>query len=107
MKRSVCIVLVLLIVLSLATPGYCYGPIRKLGRGICNLLTWPFEIPYRIMETNKSSGTSAAITIGIWNGACSMIMRFFFGVYEVATFPVPIPAGYEPCLKDPEFLLIK
>jgi hypothetical protein len=32
-----------------------------------------------------------------------MCVRAVVGVYEIATFPIPLPKGYGPILKDPEF----
>lgn len=103
MKKIFMIVLVSLLVLSLATPAYCQGPFRKLGRGIWNFITSPLEILNRFEETRARSGYYEAFTYGLCEGACMVGFRAAMGFYEVITFPVPIPAGYKPILSDPEF----
>ena len=107
MKKLISISLILLVVLNLATPGYCYGPLNKLVRGVSNMLTCPLEIPYRMGETNKISGPYEAATYGFWNGTCAMLLRAAVGFGEVLSFPFPIPDGYKPILNDPEFFFEK
>ncbi len=104
MKKAILISLVLLLILNLAGPGYCYGPVEKLGRGIANLITWPLEIPNRMTQANKRSGPYEAATYGLMEGICSMLVRLAAGVFEVATFPFPLPERYEPILNDPELI---
>ncbi|MDD5422696.1 MAG: exosortase system-associated protein, TIGR04073 family [Candidatus Omnitrophica bacterium] len=101
MKKIISIVLVTLFILNIAQVGYC-GPMRKLGRGVSNLLTFPYEIPHRIMETNKRAGPYEAATYGLLEGLCMMVGRAGAGFYEVVSFPIPVPPGYEPLINDPE-----
>lgn len=103
-RRAVIIFLALLFVMNLATDGYCFGPLKKLGRGICNLLTFPFEIPHRMIDANKRSGFYEAMTYGFWEGIINMGGRAASGFWEIATFPIPIPLEYKPIMDDPEFL---
>jgi len=103
MKKLFSICLVLLIILSISTPGYCNGPIKKLTRGVSNIATFPFEMYNRIKETNDRSGVMMAATYGVVEGFAMMVFRLAAGMYEVATFPIPMPEKYEPILKDPEF----
>ena len=79
------------------------NPLRKLGRGVCNVVTFPFEIPYQIGRTNRTDGPFAAFTYGAVKGVVMTGLRAVVGVYEVISFPFPLPEGYKPILNDPEF----
>jgi putative exosortase-associated protein (TIGR04073 family) len=76
---------------------------KKLGRGVCNLATFPFELTNQIGRTNNSDGAMAALTWGIIKGVGMTGFRALVGAYEVVTFPFPIPGNYDPILTDPEF----
>ena len=106
MKKIVMACLVFLLIASLAGPGYCDGPIKKLGRGVWNGITWPLELPNRITEANRRSGAMHAATYGVLEGVCLMIGRACAGFWEIVTFPFPIPEEYQPILKDPEYFLL-
>ena len=107
-KQLTAICLILALVLGSATPGYChYGPVRKLCRGICNMLFSPCEIVNRINEVSRDAGGVEGVTTGIWKGATMMCFRAGIGFFEVLLFPIPIPDHYEPSLKDPEFFFFK
>lgn len=80
-------------------------PLRKLGRGISNCLTFLIEIPNQISKTNNNDGPVAAITYGVAKGITMSIFRMVIGGYEVLTFPIPLPEWYRPILTDPEFML--
>jgi len=103
LKRTVSIMLVFLLVLALSSPAYCDDPIKKLGRGIANMLTFPLEIPLHIRRVNDEEGTVAAVTYGLVKGLAMSLYRAFIGIYETATFTVPLPPSYKPILTDPEF----
>lgn len=84
----------------------CAGdPLKKLGRGLANVLTFPIEIPNQISKTNNCEGPMAAATVGLVKGIVMAAFRAVVGVYEVATFPFPIPECYKPILTDPEYML--
>ena len=96
--------LVIFIILSMITSSaYCDDALKKLGRGICNCVTFPFEIFEQIKRTNLSDGPMAGWTWGLLKGVGMTGVRAVVGVYEVVTFPVPLPKHYAPILKDPEF----
>ncbi len=104
-KKSVLILLsVLALITALASPAYCDDPMKKLGRGICNLGTFFFEVPLQISRVNQTDGPMAASTWGILKGFGMSGVRLLTGVYEAMTFPFPLPKDYEPILKDPEFM---
>lgn len=79
------------------------GPLKKLGRGAANFLTFPYELFYRIGEVNKTDGPYAAFTFGVVKGLTMSVYRALIGTYEVLSFPLPIPEGYRPIITDPEF----
>ena len=82
----------------------CGDPLKKLGRGVCNAVTFPFEIPNQIQRTNNTDGPMAAYTWGVLKGVGMTALRAVVGVYEIVTFPFPFPEGYKPILTDPEFI---
>lgn len=83
--------------------GYWDGVGRKLGRGAANVVTAPLELirnPYLISERD---GGLAGITVGLVHGVTDLVVRAVAGVYEVATFLLPVPKGFRP-LVSPEFI---
>src|SRR5580692_6589591 len=78
-------------------PGNDYGPTRKLGRGLANILYAGAELIQTPTAMNEREGNAAA-----WSyGGVKAIGRFFFrigaGVFEVVTFPFPTNKGsYRP-----------
>lgn len=109
-KRIVSMAFIFLFILSLATSAYCDdplkkldNPLKKLGRGACNLITFPFELFHQISDINNIEGPFAGITYGVIKGVAMSGIRALVGAYEVATFPIPFPKEYKPILTDPEF----
>ncbi len=77
------------------------NPVTKLGRGFSNILTAPLQY---FIQTSKLSEEHDAVTAflgGLVNGTGFMLWRMGVGVYEVATFPVPLHSNYGPVL-DPD-----
>ena len=104
MKIRLNIVIILILLMAVFTvSAYADTPIKKLGRGVCNILTCPLEIFKAIQDTHNESGFFAALTWGLLKGAFNTGVRAFVGAYEVVTFPIPLPADYKPILTDPEF----
>lgn len=102
-KKLIITALIFLFVVSMATPGYCGDPIRKLGRGICNIITCPFELFKQPSDVTNADGPMAGATYGVLRGVGMMGARIVIGVYETTTFLVPFPKDYRPILTDPEF----
>lgn len=102
--------LALLLALGLATicradihdpPSNDYGPTRKLGRGISNLLFGWSELPTTIAKINQDEGNSAAAGYGVVRGVGRSVLRIQAGVFELLTFPFPIIRGtYYPVLES-------
>jgi putative exosortase-associated protein (TIGR04073 family) len=80
-------------------PGNDYGPTRKLGRGIGNLLFASSELPVSVCNVNKEEGNAAAASYGIVRGLGRSTARHFTGIFEILTFPFPIwRDSYRPVL---------
>ncbi len=78
-------------------PGADYGPTRKLGRAISNILYAGSELGYTMCELNESDGNSAAYAYGIVKGIGRTIDREGFGWAELFTFAAPTYKGsYRP-----------
>lgn len=105
MRRLFLAAVVLSLVVSSAVPAFCDGPTTKLGRGLCNMVTFPLEVPEQMSRVNNSDGAFAASTVGLLKGVGWAIGRACVGIFETATFMFPIPKNYEPMLKDPEYFL--
>ena len=77
---------------------------NKLGRGFCNIVTSPLEILNQPVQMAKTERWPIAMAGGFFKGIGMMLVRLGTGVYEIVTFPLPCPNGYEPILK-PEFII--
>jgi putative exosortase-associated protein (TIGR04073 family) len=77
----------------------------KLGRGLANALTGLLAMPYTMKQETDDNGIVAGITTGLVKGIGNVIVRELVGVYEILTFPLPLPEDYRPILTDPEYLL--
>ena len=70
-------------------PGHHYNWSRKLSRGIGNVLFGWFEYPAVWRKTNESDGAIAAASDFLIEGTKRTFVRAGYGLYEIATFPVP------------------
>src|SRR3954447_964321 len=81
-------------------PGNDYGPTRKLGRGLANMLI-PTEIFDAVGKVNTTEGNSTAATYGVLRGVGRTVERNWVGLFEVLTFPFPVwRQSYAPILPD-------
>jgi putative exosortase-associated protein (TIGR04073 family) len=70
-------------------PSKDYGPTRKLGRGLSNLVFGLAELPTTIAKVNAREGNSAAAGYGVVRGLGRSGMRMGSGLFEFLTFPFP------------------
>ena len=78
-------------------PSNDYGPTRKLGRGLSNMVFGWSEIPHTITTVNSHEGNSAAAGYGVVRGVGRGFARFGVGLYEVLLWPIPAyKGGYLP-----------
>ena len=107
-QRCIAVVLmaafIFLFIAATQDDAHAQTAIRKLGRGLANIGSCWFEVPSQMMDTAESEGGMAAWTYGLAKGVWMMGTRVVVGVYEVITFPIPIPKDYKPIIKEPEFL---
>ena len=102
MKRSLT-ALVFVMVISTATVCFANDAFTKLGRGVANALTGWVELPKNIYNVSVEENAFAGVTLGLAKGAGMTIVRTGAGVYEIATFPFPLPQDYKPIL-EPEYV---
>ena len=81
-------------------PSNDYGPTRKLGRGLSNLVFGIAELPTTIAKINEREGNSAAAGYGVVRGLGRSYMRVQSGLFEFLTFPFPTTRRtYYPLLR--------
>ena len=103
--KKIVFILLLLSIIGNPVMSHADTAVKKLGRGLANIGTCYFEIPHSMGNANNESGPVAAITVGVVEGLLKTCVRAIIGVYEVATFPIPLPRDYAPILTEPEFFL--
>ena len=86
-----------------STPAFAQDPFTKLGRGVANALTGWVEITKSVYQTSVEQNPFAGVTVGLVKGAGAALHRTGAGLYEVATFPVPLPQNYSPAI-EPEYV---
>jgi len=104
MRKYIAVFMVFLVIFSLKTKS-CFAaePLRKLGRGLVNVITGIVEIPKKVILTSRKEGIKKGFTTGLKEGAKAGLVRTASGIYEALTFPIPAPANYEPMV-SPEFV---
>jgi putative exosortase-associated protein (TIGR04073 family) len=83
-------------------PAHAQSPAHKFGRGLSNLALGIMELPAQIRNEARSRGPLWAASLGFARGMGGFVTRELVGVYEVVTFPAPVPRGYRPIL-SPEY----
>ncbi|HPN72792.1 MAG TPA: exosortase system-associated protein, TIGR04073 family [Candidatus Omnitrophota bacterium] len=104
MKRFTGILLILLLVIS-PFSAEAQTALDKLGRGAANTLTGFMALPNAMIRETEDNGAAAGITTGVVKGIIGIVVRELVGVYEIVTFPLPLPEDYRPILDDPEYLI--
>ena len=77
---------------------------EKLGRGASNVLLGWLELPKNIANEWRRTEPFTGTIVGVVKGTGWAVVRTLAGVYEVVTFPFPVPRNYEPIMY-PEFVL--
>ena len=96
-------ILVLFFVFCSVSVCFAGDAFTKLGRGVANTLTGWIELPKTIYNTSKDENALSGMTLGLAKGAGLSIVRTGAGIFEVATFPFPLPENYKPIL-EPEYV---
>jgi putative exosortase-associated protein (TIGR04073 family) len=68
-------------------PGGRDNRVRKLSRGLSNMIYGIVELPATWDKTRLREGSTVAAGHGIVSGAKRSVVRMGFGLYEVITFP--------------------
>lgn len=108
MRRFVASLSVLALFVGAATPARAENSIGmrmavKALRGLENTtLGFVTEVPKTVYYDSLTRGIPYGVTIGALRGVGVGALRTGVGIYEVATFPVPVPNNYKPMLY-PEF----
>jgi putative exosortase-associated protein (TIGR04073 family) len=100
--RQFLVIPVALALLAVAAPAAAHGPVDKFGRGLSNLGLGILELPAQMIAEGESRGPLWALSLGFAKGIGRFVTRELVGVYEVVTFPAPVPRGYRPIL-SPEY----
>ena len=89
----------LCLVLSCGRFAMAGDRITKLARGVENVLTAPAEIPVRFIHY-REEGYSLMMTgiAGTATGIGKTALRILGGLYEIITFPIPLPGSYAPLM---------
>lgn len=75
----------------------------KFARGVTNLCLGWTEIPKQIYRVSRDEGWRAGLLRGPVDGLGWFTARTIAGMYEIFTFPIPLPPRYQP-LMTPEFV---
>lgn len=72
-------------------PGYWKQMGITFSRGVKNLVSWPYEIPYTIAQYDKQTKNSRVFrdTAGFFDGTFRAVTRFGCGVWDVFSSLVP------------------
>jgi len=97
------IFLTLFSLLAFVSICFAQDPFTKLGRGVANTLTGWIELPKNIYDTSVQDNAFSGMTLGLAKGAGMSLVRTGAGIYEIATFPFPLPENYKPIL-EPEYV---
>lgn len=75
------------------------GPFVKLGRGLTNVIFSGMEIPSNVQRVVDVKGPCSGFFEGMISGVFYMSGRILSGVYDVVTFPIPLPFRYGALMK--------
>jgi putative exosortase-associated protein (TIGR04073 family) len=101
MRRIVPIIFAVLFVLS--SNAYAGGAFDKLGRGVSNTATGWIEAFNSVGEEWNENHNVADSLGKIPEGLLKAGLRTVAGIYEIVTFPLPVPRDYKSVI-TPEFI---
>lgn len=110
MKKTVSLLLLALLVWMPAASAASYNAelepefsrMHKLQRGFLNVALSPLEIVHGLSEGRKKEDVVPGWAQGLVLGGAATFGRAVTGIYEMATFFIPVPSGYVPMIQ-PEF----
>jgi putative exosortase-associated protein (TIGR04073 family) len=101
MKKTSRFFLLFVVLYFLSYQNAHAGAFVKLGRGLTNIITSPAEVIYQPSQLSQENNMWVAWFGGISKGLVFIPVRMLAGVYEVITFPIPIPSGHGPLMEPP------
>jgi len=104
-KRKIIVIALLCSAIFLTQQPACRADtvFRKFTRGLTNILTGPFELvrqPF-VLHDEYDYNVVAAFFGGIFTGVYATVVRELCGVYDLVTFPIPVPAEYRSLIDPP------
>lgn len=108
MRRFLATLSVLALILGAASPARAESStgVRiglKALRGVENIaFGFVTEWPKTVYYDSVDHGIPYGVTVGALRGVGVGVLRTGIGIYELITFPVPLPRNYQPMLY-PEF----
>lgn len=102
-KGFVAVIAATALIMALSPACYAQDAFTKLGRGVANTLTGWVELPKNVYNTSVEDNAMAGVTLGLAKGIGMGLVRTGAGIYEIATFPFPLPENYRPIL-EPEYV---
>lgn len=91
------------VLLASATTCYAEDAFNKLGRGVANTFTGWVELPKNVYTKSNEQNAVSGATVGLAEGIGMAIVRTGAGIFDVITFPFPVPEDYKPVL-EPEYV---
>ncbi|MBL7069220.1 MAG: exosortase system-associated protein, TIGR04073 family [Candidatus Omnitrophica bacterium] len=105
MRRPIKIFVIILILTSFwIGASHAAGPFTKLGRGLTNLATGWIEMPLTMQRECQKQDYMTGIFYGFPAGLFRAFLRTGAGIYEIISFPFPVPNNYETII-EPEFII--
>ena len=83
--------------------SYSNGIMRKLGRGLTNVVTCPLELIRQPYLQSQQDGALGGTVIGLVKGIGWTVARGAAGIYDAITFPIETPKGFRSPI-HPEFV---
>lgn len=101
--KKILFIAITLVLISSNSWAIC-KPVAKFIRGVENIVTSPVEIVKQtrwgwIEGSAKTFHISAWLLSGSVKGVAMMTARIGSGVWDIVTFPVNIPSGYQSLIK--------
>lgn len=95
-KRFLWVLIIVIFICGISPYVYADTMFTKLGSGLLSIDGSPLETslrPCRVLVSDKIKPNGLAASV--FRGIGFTIGRMLAGVYDVATFPLPIPFGYK------------
>jgi putative exosortase-associated protein (TIGR04073 family) len=101
MKRVTAFITLIMLLFFLAGTVSADDPVRKLTRGMSDIVASPFELFKGIEDAAIEKGVFGGVAIGTLQGIANAFTRAVKGACEVVTFPITFPGDCPPV--DPEW----